>query len=795
MPLKVHDEKETSHTAVTETQEETHTTTVNYYDVQVVQTVTVSDTETADYDGEELLNNLIETSHAVENDNERNNKDQITPNRGVFDRSRKSSGHRIDNVLAESVSDSYVGDASVETFKPNAEDECTNIMGPGQQEKEYISSASQIKALSVNKCYKNTDKSTQFDDEQSDSESKHHISEFFDQNLDLDEKIQLCTINEFNDLLGNPFENSGITSRKQANSRPRKGRPRKENNETIYNDLVPVKRRRNASQMKRRTRLKNTIKTEKTEAIDDGDACDSEETNEANEIVKSVDSEINEFIDNAIEEAVDSEDRKTEIKESNDTEVEKGALGGVKGRSMRLRSAKGKEKLKLLHANRKNVIKKSYGKTKKTRLRVSIKDEKKDTVPDNDKKRMKLVTKSESDVSDSESIEDAEKNIRIPSMAEFKRMVSIWDREQSVSQGSTEHFVYGGNLRPVEQPEDLDLNFYSAEHGGWYCSNCRLLFKYKIRFMQHRIKTNGKCFHVCDLCDKKFALRNEMMLHRKYHDKDHKPFACHLCDRRYRRQTILNNHIKQHHLNLNAYMCYQCGKQFKIRPCLLNHLKYAHIQDSERVALCSQCPKKFKTVHDLKAHMLTHTSDLAFKCDICQKEFKTRKYMREHRKIHFAERDQICDVCGKGFFKLEHLKNHRKLHTGEKPYSCSLCTYRCTVKCNLDKHMKTHSNGKTGRTLDRKPQKSKKSVDVEFRNVDGVAGLPFKRSEQSLDAEHSSMKTEGIYSHLMDYKNEPYSIPGSHAESPVHSNFTSVLHHDYHNLNIPHMPAMQGPMS
>ena len=278
-----------------------------------------------------------------------------------------------------------------------------------------------------------------------------------------------------------------------------------------------------------------------------------------------------------------------------------------------------------------------------------------------------------------------------PTMQEFKSKLETWAEENKTKPEVFRESVHYGNfLKPIINPGDLNSDFFSAACNGYYCINCSLLFKNRCKFIKHRFNTDGRCYYECDVCNKRFMVRSEMLSHRKYHSKD-RPFTCQQCNQSYSRRHTLNLHIQQNHQHNSPYMCYICGKLFKIRPCLLRHLKYAHIEENEKMALCSQCPKRFKSEHDLKAHARTHVMEKQFPCDICSKPFKTKKYMKEHRKIHSQERVQVCEVCGKGFFKLEHLKNHSLLHSGLKPYACTFCSYRCTVKCNLVKHLKTHN--------------------------------------------------------------------------------------------------------
>lgn len=61
---------------------------------------------------------------------------------------------------------------------------------------------------------------------------------------------------------------------------------------------------------------------------------------------------------------------------------------------------------------------------------------------------------------------------------------------------------------------------------------------------------------------------------------------------------------------------------------------------------CPHCNATFTRQHNLKSHLLTHTSS--------RKEYN-------------------CRECGNEFRRLHDLKRHSKLHTGEKPFMCEIC--------------------------------------------------------------------------------------------------------------------------
>lgn len=272
----------------------------------------------------------------------------------------------------------------------------------------------------------------------------------------------------------------------------------------------------------------------------------------------------------------------------------------------------------------------------------------------------------------------------------FKTLLKEWPMKTVDEPGFFRNNVsYGAWLKPIETPDDLDSDFFSKSKTGYFCHNCSLLFKGVTTFIKHRVKTDGRCYYECDVCNKKYCVESEMLIHKKYHSAI-KPHICEFCDKAFLKKDKMNLHIQQQHKTVSAYVCNICGKAFKIKPCLNSHLKTVHVAEDDKF-LCTLCPKKFKCIYSLKMHTYSHSDECHYPCDKCGKAFKTDYLLRRHVKRHSQERRHFCPDCGKGFYKLYYLKNHMIIHSGLKPFSCSFCSYKCNIKWNLDKHMKTHS--------------------------------------------------------------------------------------------------------
>ena len=310
---------------------------------------------------------------------------------------------------------------------------------------------------------------------------------------------------------------------------------------------------------------------------------------------------------------------------------------------------------------------------------------------------------------------------KVPSMQKFKSMVEIWAQKNKEKPVLPSSVLFGTRKVPVEKPNDLDDDFFSASNKSYFCSNCSLLFREKSSFIRHRFNTDGKCYYECDVCFKKYIERGEFSGHRNNHlYQNNKPHLCTICNQGFARKYALNLHIQQHHQDRSNYSCFICGKLFKVRPSLLNHLKLAHIKEEERMALCSQCPKRFKSFNELKIHEKVHTvrekQEKTVPCDVCSKLFTSVKNLRTHRYTHSQERNYVCEICGKGFFTRTQLKSHMFVHTGAKPFACTICTYRCNRNSNLVKHMKIHAKLPSENSNYKNQRKGKSKLPIENSN-------------------------------------------------------------------------------
>lgn len=134
------------------------------------------------------------------------------------------------------------------------------------------------------------------------------------------------------------------------------------------------------------------------------------------------------------------------------------------------------------------------------------------------------------------------------------------------------------------------------------------------------------------------------------------------------------------------------------------------LQSGKRSHVCDMCGATFTRQHNLKSHLLTHTSS--------KKEF-------------------ICSECGSEFRRSHDLKRHQKLHTGEKPFACSTCGRKFARADALGRHTKSAGDGgcvnnrKTSDTADTPSDSQIEAIDTST-TIDTERNAPVKESQLSV---------------------------------------------------------------
>ncbi|XP_004873631.1 zinc finger X-linked protein ZXDB-like [Heterocephalus glaber] len=111
----------------------------------------------------------------------------------------------------------------------------------------------------------------------------------------------------------------------------------------------------------------------------------------------------------------------------------------------------------------------------------------------------------------------------------------------------------------------------------------------------------------------------------------------------------------------------------------------------------AQCGQTFTKKHQLKVHLLTHSSSQGqrpFKCPLggCGWTFTTSYKLKRHLQSHDKLRPFSCPVegCGKSFTTVYNLKAHMKGHEQENSFKCEVCEESFPTQAKLSAHQRSH---------------------------------------------------------------------------------------------------------
>lgn len=266
------------------------------------------------------------------------------------------------------------------------------------------------------------------------------------------------------------------------------------------------------------------------------------------------------------------------------------------------------------------------------------------------------------------------------------------------------------------------------------CPICKHLLS-RFRFKEHVEQHTSTTTYKCDVCEKVYRNRQDLLKHKLFHNVDE--VQCDICGRTYENKLRLRVHLKYHmkascpvcqhkttraklslHIKQHSsatYDCKVCGKVFRGQPNLGQHMRLVHT--SERYQ-CDLCIKIFKDKRSLIRHLETdgvHKAEEAIKCRSCKKTFNKRSKLtchvrscfkipclvckrptgmsriKEHMQRYHSDKNLICNIkfCRKKFMNTNELKEHQEIHIGPGRYKCPKCNFEKTKLTNITQHIRS----------------------------------------------------------------------------------------------------------
>ena len=205
----------------------------------------------------------------------------------------------------------------------------------------------------------------------------------------------------------------------------------------------------------------------------------------------------------------------------------------------------------------------------------------------------------------------------------------------------------------------------------------------------------------------------------KLSDKDEiskkKPFLCNSgtdCVKEFEFAKDLVNHMNNVH-KMKPWLCEICNKRFAVRQNYTCHMMSSH-GDKKNYA-CDICNKSFSNQRLLYSHRALHLGK-RYLCQECGFRARSSANLRGHVKTRHEAKQHSCQVCSRKFSSGSNLKNHMRVHTGESPYNCDLCGVKFKRVHHLHSHIESKSHSEMIEQCSRKGVQVPKHLDPLRRN-------------------------------------------------------------------------------
>jgi len=134
--------------------------------------------------------------------------------------------------------------------------------------------------------------------------------------------------------------------------------------------------------------------------------------------------------------------------------------------------------------------------------------------------------------------------------------------------------------------------------GNLKCSQSPPMFDFNIFLQENLAPARAECRLSCDKKGCNYVAENLLGL--IDHDRIHaKPYQCDFCGKRFTKKLLIAEHILSSHTKIGCFVCHVCDKRFYIKKNLMIHLK-----THKKIFECPDCPVKERTKRELQIHYI-----------------------------------------------------------------------------------------------------------------------------------------------------------------------------------------------
>nr|XP_049704098.1 zinc finger and SCAN domain-containing protein 12 isoform X8 [Helicoverpa armigera] len=194
----------------------------------------------------------------------------------------------------------------------------------------------------------------------------------------------------------------------------------------------------------------------------------------------------------------------------------------------------------------------------------------------------------------------------------------------------------------------LLMQHMNVHYRNFICTTCGAGFVNSFRLNRHETThVKKKSSYPCRHCGQVFAAESKKKAHV---NTEHKGIAghsvCQICKARFKNYYQKTRHMIQVH-NAEGIKCDLCDKKFNLKSNLMLHMRSVHLK--ERPYECSVCSMGFFIKRHMIGHfMATHTNERKFKCEVCGKAYATQNSKRKHmKKNHGISKNMMVPTMAK----------------------------------------------------------------------------------------------------------------------------------------------------